>query len=164
MRYVEAGGARLSVIGLGTWQFGSTEWGYGDDYARSVAPALVRKALDLGINLIDTAEIYAFGRSEKAVGEALEGRREEAFIATKLFPVLPIAPVVSWRAHASAARLRTDHLDLYQLHWPSPHVPRGQTMSALGRLQHEGLVKHVGVSNYVLQGWKDAEAALARRS
>jgi aryl-alcohol dehydrogenase-like predicted oxidoreductase len=160
MRYLEVGGARVSVIGLGTWQFGSTEWGYGDAYARGTAAGLVRRALDLGINLVDTAEIYAFGRSERIVGEALAGRREDAFLATKLFPMLPIAPVVGWRARASARRLRTDHLDLYQLHWPSPQVPLGNTMAGMRRVQAAGLVRHVGVSNYDLQRWKDAEAAL----
>lgn len=160
MRYLEAGGARLSVIGLGTWQFGSAEWGYGDSYARGVASDLVQRALDLGINLIDTAEIYAFGRSERIVGAALSERRDEAFIATKLFPVLPIAPVVRWRAHASARRLRTDRLDLYQLHWPSPQVPLRTTMSGMRSLQAEGLVGQVGVSNYDLARWRSAEKEL----
>ena len=71
MRFVEAGGARVSVIGLGTWQFGATEWGYGREYATKTAGEIVRRALDLGINLIDTAEIYGFGRSERIVGEAI---------------------------------------------------------------------------------------------
>jgi aryl-alcohol dehydrogenase-like predicted oxidoreductase len=160
VRYLEAGGVRLSVIGLGTWQFGSVEWGYGDSYARDTAAGLVRRALDLGINLIDTAEIYGFGRSETIVGKAVEGRREEAFLATKLFPLLPIAPVVGRRAHGSARRLRTDRLDLYQLHWPSPWVPLGHTMAALRGLQRDGLVGHLGVSNYDLHRWRAAEAAL----
>ena len=160
MRYLEAGGARLSLIGLGTWQFGSGEWGYGDSYARGVAADLVQRALDLGINLIDTAEIYAFGRSERIVGGALSERRDEAYVATKLFPVLPIAPVVRWRAHASARRLRTDRLDLYQLHWPSPQVPLRDTMSGMRSLQAEGLVGQVGVSNYDLARWRSAEKAL----
>ena len=82
MRYVEAGGARLSAIGLGTWQFGSREWGYGQQYAEGESGAIVTRALDLGINLIDTAEIYGFGRSEKVLGEVLVDRRDEAFIAT----------------------------------------------------------------------------------
>src|SRR5262245_65507942 len=69
MRYVQLNGVRVSAIGLGTWQFGSWEWGYGEAYARTEAIAIVRRALDLGINLIDTAEIYAFGRSERIVGE-----------------------------------------------------------------------------------------------
>ena len=96
MRYVEVGGARVSVIGLGTWQFGSTEWGYGRDYNEKVAGEIVRRALELGINLVDTAEIYGLGRSERIVGEAIRGRREAVFLATKLFPIgLPF--MTRWR-------------------------------------------------------------------
>src|SRR4051794_30144050 len=102
MRFVEAGGVRVSAIGLGTWQFGSKEWGYGDEYARSEAVAIVHRAPDLGITLIDTAEIYAFGKSERIVGQAMATRRDEAFLATKIFPVLPLSSIVQQRALASA--------------------------------------------------------------
>src|SRR6202022_4210491 len=98
MRYVEVGGVRVSAIGLGTWQFGSREWGYGDSYAGNEALAITRRALDLGINLIDTAEIYAFGRSERIVGQAIAGRRDEAFLATKILPLAPTAAIVEQRA------------------------------------------------------------------
>jgi aryl-alcohol dehydrogenase-like predicted oxidoreductase len=160
VRYLEVAGARISVIGLGTWQFGSVEWGYGESYAGRIAGDLVHRALDLGINLIDSAEIYGFGRSERIVGEALRGRRQEAFLATKIFPILPIAPIVRWRARGSLRRLETDHIDLYQLHWPSPQVPLASSMAGMRRLQAEGLVKQVGVSNYPLDRWRAAEAAL----
>src|SRR4051794_35251022 len=110
MRYVEVGGARVSAIGLGTWQYGSAEWGYGRDYADTTAVDITLQALDLGLNLIDTAEIYGFGRSEHIVGRAIEGRRDEAFIATKVFPVLPLGPVVQQRARASIRRLGVDHV------------------------------------------------------
>src|SRR5260370_39918675 len=93
MRFVEVGGVKLSVIGLGTWQFGSREWGYGKDYAEGPAVDITRRALDLGINLIDSAEMYAFGQSERIVGRAIAGRRAEAFIATKGFPGTPPAPI-----------------------------------------------------------------------
>jgi aryl-alcohol dehydrogenase-like predicted oxidoreductase len=82
----DVGGTHLSVIGLGTWQFGSREWGYGKSYADHEAAALTRRALDLGVNLFDTAEIYGFGRSERILGAAIGSRRSEAFLATKLFP------------------------------------------------------------------------------
>ena len=85
MKYVEVGGVRLSAIGLGTWQFGSSEWGYGAEYNRVEAGNIVRRSLELGVNLIDTAEFYGFGRSERIVGEAIRGRRSEVFIATKIF-------------------------------------------------------------------------------
>lgn len=160
MRYVELGGARVSVIGLGTWQFGSREWGYGDDYAGRTAGELVRRALDLGVNLIDTAEVYGFGRSERIVGLAVAGRRDEAFVATKVFPVLPLGPVVAWRGRQSAERLGVDRLDLYQVHWPNPVVPLAATMGGMRALVDDGLVAHVGVSNFSAQRWREAERLL----
>jgi aryl-alcohol dehydrogenase-like predicted oxidoreductase len=162
MRYVEVGGVRVSAIGLGTWQFGSTEWGYGSDYARTTAKDITHRALDLGINLIDTAEIYGFGRSERIVGEAIKGRRDEAFIATKLFPVAPVAPVTVWRARESARRLGVEQIDLYQLHWPNPVVPMGIQIDGIRRVIDQGLVKHAGVSNYSKEQWQAAEEALGR--
>src|SRR5215216_6175527 len=105
MKYVEVGRVRLSAIGLGTWQFGSREWGYGKDYAEDESLRIVGRALALGINLIDTAEIYGFGASERIVGRAIAGRRNDAFVATKIFPLLPVGPVVGDRARRSARRL-----------------------------------------------------------
>jgi len=160
MRYVEAGGARLSVVGLGTWQFGSRDWGYGSDYAEGEAQRIVHRALDLGVNLVDTAEIYAFGRSERIVGQAIAERGDEVFIATKVFPVLPIAPIVEQRARASARRLGVDQIDLYQVHWPNPVVPLGTTMLGMSRLRDAGVVRHIGVSNFGLDRWRSAERAL----
>lgn len=162
MRYVTAAGVRLSGVGLGTWQFGAGEWGYGTRYAEEVAPAIVRRSLEIGVNLFDTAEIYAFGRSERILGAALAGHRDEAFLATKLFPVLPVDPIVARRAAGSLRRLGVEALDLYQVHWPNPVVPIGPTMTALGRLLDRGLVRHVGVSNFTLAQWQGAEAALGR--
>jgi aryl-alcohol dehydrogenase-like predicted oxidoreductase len=160
MRYVEAGGVRVSAIGLGTWQFGSREWGYGNDYAEHEAVAITERAIDLGINLIDTAEIYAFGRSERIVGRAIKGRRDEVFIATKVFPIMPLSSIVQQRGLASADRLGVDRIDLYQVHWPNPVVPLATTMNGMARLQRTGVVAHVGVSNFGLGKWHEAERAL----
>src|SRR2546421_3810821 len=144
MRYLEVGGARLSVIGLGTWQFGSKEWGYGAGYAATETLTLVQRALDLGVTLIDTAEIYATGNSERLIGAALGDRRDEAFLATKVWPVLPLASVVEQRGRASAARLGVDVLDLYQVHWPNPAVPIGQTMAGMRRVAESRGGPHPG--------------------
>ena len=161
MRYRDIGGARVSVVGLGTWQFGSVEWGYGDAYAESEAMAIVARALDLGVNLIDTAEVYAGGRSERVVGRAISGRREEAFVATKVWPAVPpVASVVERKGRASAERLGVDLIDLYQVHWPNPLVPLRSTMAGMRRLQDAGVVRHVGVSNFSVDRWKAAEEAL----
>jgi aryl-alcohol dehydrogenase-like predicted oxidoreductase len=160
VRFREVAGVRLSTVGLGTWQFGSREWGYGPVYAQGIAPEILGRSLDLGVNLVDTAEIYGFGRSERIVGEALAERRAEAFVATKLFPVLPFDPILTRRAHGSARRLAIDVIDLYQVHWPNPVVPLSATMGPLARLQRDGLIGHVGVSNFPLARWQAAEELL----
>ena len=121
MRYLDTDtDKRISKIGLGTWQFGSKEWGYGKEYSDRTAAAIVRRAVELGVTLFDTAEIYAGGRSERILGRALGGDRESAFIADKIFPVTPGGPMVRRRAKASAARLGVSWLDLYQVHCPNP--------------------------------------------
>jgi aryl-alcohol dehydrogenase-like predicted oxidoreductase len=154
---------RVSKIGLGTWQFGSREWGYGPRYANEESARIVERALELGVTLFDTAEIYGLGRSERILGRALAGRREQAFVATKIFPLLPTARIVEWRARKSSRRLGVERLDLYQLHWPNPLVRAGTTMRGMRALQARGLVGEVGVSNYSLAGWQAAEAALGDR-
>jgi aryl-alcohol dehydrogenase-like predicted oxidoreductase len=157
MRYLEVGGVRLSVVGLGTWQFGSPEWGYGRAFAEGEALRITERALDLGINLIDTAELYGLGRSERAVGQAIRGRRDEAFIATKVLPVFPFDPIVHQRALASRRRLGIDRIDLYQAHWPNPVFPPRPLFEAFAQLQRQGIVTHLGVSNYSLAAWQTAE-------
>jgi len=162
MKYVEAGGARVSAIGLGCWQFGSKEWGYGKAYGETTAVDLVHTALDLGVNLIDTAEVYARGVSEAIVGRAIEGRRDEAFVATKVLPTFPTAERVYEHGRLSSMRLGIDTIDLYQIHWPNPAVPLSQQMAGLRRLQDDGIVRHVGVSNFSADRWQSAEGALGR--
>ena len=99
MRYLDIGTAKnVSKIGLGTWQFGSEEWGYGEAYAERAAYAIVRRAVELGITLFDTAEIYSAGRSERILGRALGNDRESVFIADKIFPLAPGIPPVKQRA------------------------------------------------------------------
>src|SRR5690349_21225370 len=164
MRYLSTvPGKQISKIGLGTWQFGSREWGYGSQYADEVAQAIVGRALELGVTLFDTAEIYGFGRSERILGAALGEDIESVFLATKILPVLPIAPVVEQRAVASAARLGARFLDLYQVHQPNPAVRDGTIMRGMRALQRVGLVGEVGVSNYSLKRWRAAEGALGSR-
>ena len=161
MRYLSTvPGKQISKIGLGTWQFGSREWGYGSQYADDVAQAIVRRALALGVTLFDTAEIYGFGRSERILGGALGDDRESVFLATKIFPVLPVAPVVEQRAVASANRLGARRIDLYQVHQANPVVRDGTIMRGMRALQRVGLVGEVGVSNYSLRRWRAAEEAL----
>jgi aryl-alcohol dehydrogenase-like predicted oxidoreductase len=165
MRYV--GGLpttkKISKIGLGTWQFGSREWCYGAAYHDGEAARIVRRALELGVTVFDTAEVYAFGRSERILGAALAADPDAAagaVVATKIFPLLPVAAVVEQRAVASADRLGVRTIDLYQVHGPNPLVRDGTTMRGMAALRRTGLVGDVGVSNYSLRRWRDAEKAL----
>jgi aryl-alcohol dehydrogenase-like predicted oxidoreductase len=160
MRFVEVNGTRLSAIGVGCWQFGSSDWGYGKSYGDTTAVDIIHRALDLGVNLIDTAEIYARGVSESIVGRALRERRNEAFVATKLTPVWPDATRTFEHGRQSAMRIGIETIDLYQVHFPNPVMPTAKTMEGMRRLTDAGLVRHVGVSNYSAGQWRSAEEAL----
>jgi aryl-alcohol dehydrogenase-like predicted oxidoreductase len=164
MRYIEIEGMRLSRIGLGTWQFGSREWGYGDGYATDVAPALIRRSAELGITMLDTAEMYGPGRSERIIGETLPSLSEEQraglIVATKFTPIAPAEPIVAWQAAGSRRRLDMDVLDLLYVHWKNPFVSARRVMQAMRPLVEEGLARRAGVSNFTLAQWREAEAAL----
>jgi aryl-alcohol dehydrogenase-like predicted oxidoreductase len=163
MRFLEVDGlGPVSRVGLGTWQFGSREWGYGSDYAEGPARDIVRRARELGVTLFDTAEVYGFGRSERILGEALGGERSSVVVASKVFPVAPFPPVVRNRYEGSARRLQLDRIPLYQVHQPNPVVPDSVTMAGMGALLREGRIGAVGVSNYSLARWQAADTALGR--
>jgi aryl-alcohol dehydrogenase-like predicted oxidoreductase len=164
MRYLDTTTEKkISKIGLGTWQFGASEWGYGDKYSGHSAYAIVRRALELGVTLFDTAEIYGAGRSERILGRALGENRDSVFLADKVFPLVPGAPLIRRRAAASARRLGAPRLDLYQVHYPNPLVSDRTIMRGMRSLQQAQLVGEVGVSNYSVERWRAAEGALHNR-
>ncbi|ANY08621.1 aldo/keto reductase [Pseudonocardia sp. HH130630-07] len=163
MRYLDdfATPARWSVIGLGTWQFGSSEWGYGPGFA-GAATRIVARARELGVTVFDTAEMYGPGRSERILGDALRasGGPDGAVVATKFLPVLPLGPVLQQRAVASADRLGVPTVDLYQIHKPHPVLGDASAMRGMAALQRIGLVREAGVSAYSLARWRRAERDL----
>jgi aryl-alcohol dehydrogenase-like predicted oxidoreductase len=163
MEYLDVDGlGPVSRIGLGTWQFGSREWGYGDAYADRAARDIVRRARELGVTLFDTAEIYGFGRSERILGAALGHERAEVAVASKIFPVAPFPPVIRQRWEGSAKRLGLSRIPLYQVHQPNPLVPDSVIMPGLRALLDDGRIGAVGVSNYSLDRWRAADTALGR--
>lgn len=163
MKYLDVDGiGRISRIGLGTWQFGSREWGYGDSYASGPARDIVRRARELGVNFFDTAEVYGLGKSERILSDALGDDRDEVVVASKIFPVAPFPAVVKQRAGASARRLRLDRIPLYQVHQPNPVVPDSVIMPGMRALLDADVIGAAGVSNYSLSRWKQADAALGR--
>jgi aryl-alcohol dehydrogenase-like predicted oxidoreductase len=147
-----------SVVGLGTWAIGGWMWG-GTDTAEAVRT--IQSAVDQGINLIDTAPVYGFGRAEELVGQALasQGRRSRAIIATKVGiewtngkPFRNSSPArIRQEIENSLLRLRTDYIDLYQVHWPDHSVPVEETASELAKLLKEGKIRALGVSNYSVE-------------
>jgi aryl-alcohol dehydrogenase-like predicted oxidoreductase len=144
-------GPELSVIGYGAWEAGGTQWGPNE--SEETVVAAMQAAMDAGITWIDTAEVYGDGVSERLVGRAVHGRRDEVLIATKVAPAPEgsgFAPDrIGAACVASLERLQTDRIDLYQLHWPDETgVPVEDTWQAMVRLVDEGKVRHLGVSNF----------------
>jgi aryl-alcohol dehydrogenase-like predicted oxidoreductase len=147
---------KVSPIAFGAWELGG-EWGSFDE---SAAIATIRYARERGITLFDTAQAYGFGASEHILGRALRGdldqRREELVIATKGGLRMTASGLVRDSSRAwlrqgvddSLRALSVDYIDLYQVHWPDPNVPRAETAGALDELVREGKIRHVGVSNF----------------
>ncbi|MFB8120182.1 aldo/keto reductase [Streptomyces sp. NPDC056465] len=158
-------GVHVSPLCLGAMMFGP--WG-NEDEADSVR--IITRALDAGINFVDTADVYSGGVSEEIVGKAIEARREDVFLATKFFmPMDQDDPnrrggSRRWIMRAvedSLRRLRTDHIDLYQVHRPSPDTDVSETLGALSDLVHQGKVRYIGSSSY--SGSRIVEAQSAAR-
>ncbi len=160
MEYRELGrtGEKISTIGMGTWRMGTQ----GSSAERVNQVGAIRRGLELGINLIDTAEIYASGRSEEIVGEATQNVRDDVFIATKVGPGHLRYDDVIRSCRGSLRRLRTSYIDLYQVHWPDRSVPIRETMAAMEKLVADGTVRYVGVSNFSVNETEDARASLSK--
>ena len=150
---IPATGLKVSRVALGTWAMGGWMWG-GTDQRESIAT--IRAALHQGINLIDTAPAYGFGVSEEIVGEALEGVRTQAVIATKTGLEWRDGKVyrnatrerITQEVDDSLRRLRTDYIDIYQVHWPDPLVTIEETAEAMRSLYEAGKIRAIGVSNF----------------
>jgi aryl-alcohol dehydrogenase-like predicted oxidoreductase len=160
MEFADIPGTSLKVsrIAIGTWAIGGWMWG-GSDESESVSA--IHAALERGINVVDTAPVYGFGRSEEIVGKALaeRGLRSRAIIATKVG--------LEWRdgkvfrnasrgrimreLEDSLRRLRTDYIDIYQVHWPDPLVPMEETAAAMAELYKQGKIRAIGVSNFSVE-------------
>ena len=146
-------GINVPVIGQGTWMMeGSRE-------VEKRAVEALRLGLDLGMTHIDTAELYGDGRVEELVAEAITGRRDEVFLASKVMPSHASFEGTLRACERSLKRLRADWLDLYMLHWPGNH-PIRETMRAMEKLVEEGLIRFIGVSNFDVEDLMAAESAL----
>src|SRR5436309_399009 len=149
----------IPVVGLGTWGIGGE---MGPDSSRDEAGIqTLRLGLDLEMKFIDTAEMYGAGHSEEVVAQALEGRRDRVFVASKVSPKHFAYDDVLAAAKRSLKRLRLKQMDLYQLHWPNPRIPISETMRAMEKLVDEGLIRHIGVSNFSVDQMNEAQQSLS---
>ncbi len=163
-RSLGAEGPEVSVVGLGTNNFGARI-----DYEQS--KAVVDEAIEQGITLLDTADIYSQGTSEEFIGRALEGRRDAVFIATKFGKPMDANPsesrgsreYIRWAVEGSLQRLRTDVIDVYQMHEPDPSTPVEETLGALDELVREGKVRWIGSSNYSAAQIEEADTSARDR-
>ena len=153
-------GEKIAAIGLGTWGIGG---GMSPDYSPDKqAIEAIRYAIELGMNHIDTAEIYGGGHSEELVGEAIKKfRRDEVFIASKVWHTNLKYDDVLRACERSLKRLQTSHIDLYYIHWPNPLIPLSETMRALERLHDEGRIRYIGVSNFSASLIEEARSYLS---
>jgi len=159
-------GPELTIIGFGAWAIGGAwlyGWGEQDDYT---SVKTIRKGLDLGINWIDTAAVYGLGHSEEVVARAIEGHRDNVFIATKCGLVWNSKGKTKFNSNPesirsqveeSLKRLKTDYIDLYQIHWPDPKTPIEKSWEIMNSLKKEGKVRYIGVSNFDVPLMKKCE-------
>ena len=134
-------GENVPAFGLGTWRMGES------GARRASEVAIVRLAVELGVRLIDTAEMYGEGGAEEAIAEAIAGRRDELFIVSKVYPHNASRKATIAACERSLKRLKTDRIDLYLLHWPAS-VPIAETLGAFMTLKAAGKIRHYGVSNF----------------
>jgi aryl-alcohol dehydrogenase-like predicted oxidoreductase len=164
MRTLGDGGPEVPVVGLGTNNFGAR-----CDYEQSLA--VIDSAIEVGVTLFDTADIYSQGTSEEYIGRALEGRRDRVLIATKFGKPMQARPeerrgsrdYIRWAVEGSLARLRTDVIDVYQMHEPDEGTPIEETLAVLHELVEEGAVRFIGSSNYSASQIEDADRVARER-
>jgi diketogulonate reductase-like aldo/keto reductase len=148
-----ASGRDVSAIGQGTWYIVHAD--------RAVALAALRRGLDLGLSHIDTAEMYGAGAAETIVGEAIQGRRDDVFLVSKVLPTNASKSGTRRACEASLKRLKTDRLDCYLLHWRGQH-PLAETFAAFAELKREGKILSWGVSNFDEEDLAQALAVVGR--
>jgi diketogulonate reductase-like aldo/keto reductase len=148
---------KIPAIGMGTWEVGDAQ-----DERRALEIQAIREGIELGMTMIDTAEMYGYGNAEKLVGQAIKGMRDDVFIASKVSPQHFGYEDVLSSCESSIRRLGVEHIDLYQLHWPSHEVPIQETMKAMEELVSHGKIRYIGISNFSVTQTLKAREALPR--
>ncbi len=161
MKYKDLGKKHTKIPAIGQGCMGIGGYLSRDSLQDNNQIKALRLGIELGMSFIDTAETYGKGHSEELVGRAIEGVRDKVFVATKVSPEHFSYDALLQSAEGSLRRLKTDYIDLYQVHWPNPKVLINETMRAMERLVRKGKIRYVGVSNFSLKGLKEAQAAIS---
>ncbi|MHC4174966.1 MAG: aldo/keto reductase [Planctomycetota bacterium] len=161
MKYKELGKKHTEIPAIGQGCMGIGGYLSRDSHQDDNQAKALRLGIELEMNFIDTAEAYGDGHSEELVGRVIDGIRDKVFIASKVSPEHLSYEDLLLAAENSLHRLKTDYIDLYQVHWPNPKVPIDETMRAMEQLVREGKVRYVGMSNFSLRQLKAAQAALS---
>jgi len=152
---------RVSAVGLGAWSWGSTRyWEYGTSYRKEDIAQAIEKAVEMGIDLLDTAEVYGRGASERLIGELVP--KDDFYIASKYAPLHLLPSSILAHAERSRKRLQVEAIDLYQVHFHNPLLSLRATMRNLEKLVREGKIRHIGVSNFNVQTLEKARSYLSR--
>ena len=155
----------LSTVGFGSWGISGGE--YWQDANDQDSLNAIAKAIELGVNFFDVAPVYGFGHAESLLGQAFQGKRDQVFIATKCGLTWDdqrhvvnnlTRQSIFTEIDQSLARLKTDYVDLYQLHWPDPNTDLEETMTALAELKETGKIRHIGLTNFSLADLKRAHS------
>lgn len=142
----------ISQIGIGCWAMGDVYWGASNDRDSIRA---IQSGLDSGINFIDTAQLYGDGKSEELVGKAIEGKRSQVVLSSKVWKTHMQYDKVFTACEESLRRLRTDYLDIYFIHYPPDICSAGETMSAMVKLREQGKIRAIGLSNFSVAQMED---------
>jgi diketogulonate reductase-like aldo/keto reductase len=148
---------KVPVVGMGTWEIGDVQKG-----GRDREISALKRGIELGMTMIDTAEMYGYGNAEELVGQVIKGIRDKVFVISKVSPEHFGYDNVLRSCEASIKRLGIRNLDLYLLHWPSYKIPIEETMRAMEELVSKGRIRYVGVSNFSVQQMVEARQAMPR--
>jgi len=161
MQYKELGKTHTKISAIGQGCMGIGGYLSRDSLQDDNQVKALRLGIELGMTFLDTAESYGKGHSEELVGRAVEGIRKNVFIATKVSPEHLSYDALLRSVEGSLRRLKTDYIDIYQVHWPNPKIPISETMRAMKQLLKEGKIRYVGGSNFSLKELKEAQVALS---
>lgn len=160
MLYKELGNTHVDIPAVGQGTTGTGNYLNFNPEQVKKRMEVLRYGIDLGMAYLDTADLYGGGLAEEIVGEVIEDKRDRIFVASKFNPKTNVYNSVVNSVEGSLKRMRTDYIDLYQIHWPNPLIPISETMKALSMLVDQGKIRYIGVSNFSLEEFKEAQSFL----